>query len=62
MYKMFPYYRYIQIFSYNRNIFLYVKNVEIRELTVNFKYENNNYNNIWLSGEALMVYLGEIEC
>ena len=32
------------------------------ELTVSFEEFNNTYRNIWLSGEASMVYVGEFEC
>jgi diaminopimelate epimerase len=32
------------------------------ELTVSFEEFNGTYRNIWLSGEASMVYVGEFEC
>jgi diaminopimelate epimerase len=32
------------------------------ELTVSFEEFNRTYRNIWLSGEASMVYVGEFEC
>ena len=32
------------------------------ELTVSFNYDEKKYTNIWLSGEASMVYAGEFEC
>ena len=32
------------------------------ELTVSFEELNGTYRNIWLSGEASMVYVGEFEC
>ena len=32
------------------------------ELTVSFEGFNGTYRNIWLSGEASMVYVGEFEC
>jgi len=32
------------------------------ELTVGFEEFNGSYRNIWLSGEASMVYVGEFEC
>ena len=32
------------------------------ELTVSFEEINGTYRNIWLSGEASMVYVGEFEC
>ena len=32
------------------------------ELSVSFEEINGNYRNIWLSGEASMVYAGEFEC
>jgi diaminopimelate epimerase len=32
------------------------------ELTVSFEEFNSTYRNIWLSGEASMVYVGEFEC
>ena len=32
------------------------------ELTVSFQHDGTKYTNIWLSGEASMVYSGEFEC
>jgi hypothetical protein len=32
------------------------------ELSVSFEEINGSYRNIWLSGEASMVYAGEFEC
>ena len=41
---------------------LIVVNTKGGELTVSFEEFNSTYRNIWLSGEASMVYVGEFEC
>ena len=41
---------------------LIIVNTKGGGLTVSFEEFNGAYRNIWLSGEASMVYVGEFEC